>query len=152
MEVFRFTIVQNVYIAMISRAPLFKCAFPSSYPLFLVKSNLDVANRPGSKVHGHQARKDDNRLAQRGEKRRLVGNDEVAVAELIDQVHCLDGDRGAANSVEICLDEVDRRFGNRRLRDIGKELDVPVNWLACESFAKCSALLTQHPREAGRVG
>jgi hypothetical protein len=85
-----------------------------------------MPHRPGAHKHGDGAAEDNQRLAQRRQQRVVVGDDQLAVAEVVDQVARLDDERRAAERVEERLVDLDAGLGNGLGRDRGVELDVSI--------------------------
>lgn len=123
-------------------------AEPISLPLFLRKANRDLANSPCRTIYGQHAGKNYKRLAESGHRRRIVGNNEVSVAELINQVLRLDRYRCAPDSIEVGLVHVDFGARDGGFRNVSVEFDVPACKLA-PGFNSYVASLT-HSDPSGR--
>lgn len=87
--------------------------------LFLtcIKLQLQMTHNPGTQEHGNGAAEDNQRLAQARHQRIVVGDDQLAVPEVVHQVARLNDEGRAANRVEEGLVDLDVGRGDGLIRD-----------------------------------
>ena len=104
----------------------FILSLPAAASLFLprVKLQLQLPHGPGAHEDGDGASKHNQRLAQGRRQRVVVGDDQLAVAEVVHQVAAADDEGGAAEGVEERAVDLDVGRRDGLSRDRGVELDV----------------------------
>lgn len=99
---------RNSHYRLLAHKQVLSIGSPSKPSFFLQlsvlgKPNLHLAHDPCAHENAHHAAKDDERLPQRYRGRDVVGDDEIAVAELVNQVASLDVNGCTPNGVEVGL-------------------------------------------------
>ena len=87
---------------------------------------VDEAEKPQAHKNGHGTAEHNDRLAQDRRHRVVVGDGEITVSEVIDQVATLDDEGCTADGIQEGLVNLHAGFGDRGLGDSGGPLDVPA--------------------------
>lgn len=94
--------------------------------LLLLESNTNRANNPSGGIDRQHTQENNNRLAEGRCQCAVVGNDDMAIAELVYQVLGLNSHRSSAKSIEIRLVDADGGFRDGGFGNVDREFDISM--------------------------